>query len=250
MRPARRDGYDHPAARTPNTYSQLVFCKRCSGADLTRRACFTRAGFSPGETLPGAVPVLVGNVVVGHRCAFCATGSVDTVDAARGLIDGAVNWLDGWLRERNDKLPNMSGLVEYRLPDERTLQSTDSGQTLGRCTKLSGSGQARYRIEVLYGMRTVSFVETLMHEPVHVWAYETGLDRRVYIDGFCNFVAHAYLSEFGGTGSAERQEAQRRQAMMMEDSSPIYGSNFKAFRLVSKNAPNIVGWFKESADAK
>ena len=145
----------------------------------------------------------------------------------------------------------MSRRIEYHLSDDRTLQGGDSGQTLGLCTKTAVKSEpSRYRVDVLVGMRPVCFVETLVHELTHVWAYETGRDRKEYIEGFCNFTALSYLEQFGGADSSERQEAQRRKAMMLQDRSPIYGSNLRAFNLVSRNAPNIVKWFIDSVDAK
>ncbi|HEX4813341.1 MAG TPA: hypothetical protein VFV66_11375 [Nonomuraea sp.] len=234
----------HP---NPNPYSRLRFCVPCSAA-TTCLACASPAVVHDLHTPLRGAALLGDN---DPRCAYCALAPVTD---ARPHVQMARDWVRDWFKSRGETYPqDVPITVDLVKPDvlkATAAKATESGTLLGVCTCTMSSGKPHaYAIQALHGMRRVTLLETLVHELTHVWVYQNNLAYRVYVEGFCNFVALSFLEWLGGHEPAAKEEAERRMALMRENPDKYYGGDMRALTLQAKSpAFNACKYLRDSLD--
>ncbi|GGN87284.1 hypothetical protein GCM10010112_69750 [Actinoplanes lobatus] len=239
------------------TYSGLQVCNDCRRSSTLRcGACLTPVG-QPTDLFHGTVPWEGSNkgVVAGYRCSYCGTDDIQNLAQANPLIGEAVQWFQTWLSGLGFPFPDLTGRIIYKVAADDALAAhgSDNGNVQGlTLTQSAGSKPKQYTVYVIVGVRKITFMEVLLHELAHVWTNDKDYNNSDFIEGFCNLVAYTYLEELSRIGATPeiRAEASERIALLKADASPIYGSNFNAFRMMAGNSPNIVRRYLDTVKPK
>ena len=167
------------------------------------------------------------------RCAVCQASGIETAEAAKPIFRQLIQWVGSrGLRYNNLRLSlelcGRAKLAQYA-HDQQGIHAWGTTMGIvysqdGRVTHTEVKGVA-----VLQGLPITLFEEVTIHELGHVWLMVHGVQNlpQWAEEGFCELLAHMYLS---GAGTPES----RFHAQNIErNTDPVYGDGFRRMKAIA-----------------